>query len=84
MKRLDKVERSNGNTISIMEHAYGSPMVNEQEATERLFIPDLWDVAMRLRSNGDARAANAVLDCWYLCHDLATHIQCAVRDEVSP
>lgn len=47
-----------------------------------LQIPDLWHVAMYLKKNeptlgyGDGTPAwQAVLNCWYLCHDLLRTIR---------
>lgn len=40
-----------------------------------LQVPDMWHLAMWLQDKGDKVAADQVLACWYLCHDLTRHIQ---------
>lgn len=41
---------------------------------EALQIPDLWHIADHLRAEHRNEAAEAVLQCWHLAHDLKRHI----------
>jgi hypothetical protein len=36
-------------------------------------IPDCWHIAANLRDAGNSQAADMVLECWHLCHDLLEH-----------
>jgi hypothetical protein len=41
-----------------------------QVDVEDLVIPDLWHVQVHLKRQGEERAAQAVLECWHLAHDM--------------
>lgn len=43
-------------------------------AAREIQIPDLWSLAMDLEDQGDTRRCLAVLECWYIAHDLKRHI----------
>lgn len=54
----------------------GGTKETEVRASE-LRVPDLWHVfqAMKTDPNYGKRAADAVAECWQLCHDLLRHIK---------
>jgi len=39
-------------------------------AVKDIQIPDLWHIAKSVDDEGRKSAAEAVLECWHLCHDL--------------
>ena len=45
-----------------------------QVPVSNILIPDLWGVYMMLKKS-NPEAAEMVLDCWHLAHDLRNHIE---------
>ena len=41
---------------------------------QQVEIPNLWHVAQHLRDNVSTTFADAVLECWHLCHDLRLNL----------
>ncbi len=47
---------------------------------DQIQVPDLWHVARYLEAKHEKRAADAVLECWHLAHDLLLNLKGEVGD----
>lgn len=47
----------------------------------KIVIPDLWHVADHLKAIERPESAEAVLECWHLCHDLKNELEQRERAE---
>lgn len=52
-----------------------APKGRQEIEVDKIQIPDLWHTAMYLQDLKQYHAAEMVLECWHLAHDLITNIQ---------